>query len=122
MSEGTEYMPTAPPTAPQPTQISEPDWRSEPRKSPTDLCSRNVFVRMTQGDRDSLKRLAGLRGESEAEFIRQLIRREACFVLQDQADAKLSPTPEQREQSEGALAFLKLLGKACRRHLRETWK
>src|SRR5947207_1621795 len=88
------------------------DWRSEPRKSEDELCCCPVYVRMTQHQRAAVRILARERGESDAQFLRCLVDREARIQLGGEADAELAPS---RKRSDAVLTIMNALCRQSRR-------
>jgi hypothetical protein len=62
-----------------------------------------VYFRTSHSEREALRQMASQRGESEAQFLRCLIQREAKVLLEGEADAKLAPS---RLKADNALAFM----------------
>jgi hypothetical protein len=91
------------------------DWRAEPRKPDNELCSCVTYLRTTRKQKDDLRLMARQRGGSEAQFLRDLIDREAKAVLQGQNGAKLAPSQIEADFAE---SFMKLIIRSAKSKLR----
>jgi|SRR5579863_7475201 len=84
-------------------QPRDPDWRNEPRKSKDERFARTIYARVPISTKDALRRLASLRGETEARYLRDLITRETQRVLHGIADAPMPSTPAQTKAADKLL-------------------
>jgi len=128
MSEHSEVIPngkTEPSTVQEQTAPRQPDWRNEPRKSKDERFARTIYARVPKSTKDALRQLAAQRGETEAQYIRDLIDWQTRAVLREEADAEMRAPPAQaKAELQLAETYVKVLIKACRsqrRPPRDDW-
>ena len=119
MSEPTEVIPNGNSEAPADAKKHQPeglgDWRSEPRKGQDDRFNAVCYTRISKAMKRSLRKLAARRGETEAQYIRDLIDWQNQVVLDGETDAEM-PAPPAQTKAELQLArtVVRAMIKACR--------
>jgi len=91
------------------------DWRTEPRKRDNELYRCVTYLRTTSEQKEALRLMASQRGESEAQFLRSMIDREAKVVFEGQSGEKL---PLSRIEADTAGAIMKLIIRSAKSGMR----